>query len=42
MVELGHVQDLKLPLQQMAEIHVVAQQQRQKVAALIHAQVVKY
>jgi hypothetical protein len=42
MVELGRVQDLKLHLQQMAVIHVVAQQQRQKFAALMHAQVVKY
>jgi hypothetical protein len=42
MVAIGIVLDPKLRLQQMAVLNVVDQQQRQKAAALMHAQVVKY
>ena len=39
---LGHVQELKRSLQQMAVPNVVAQEQRQKLATLEYAQVLKY
>ena len=38
---LEHAQDLKLPLQKMVVLHVVAQQQRQKHATLKNVKVVK-
>ena len=41
-VVLGHAQELKLPLHQMAVLHVRAQQQRQELATRMHVQVVKH
>jgi hypothetical protein len=36
---LGHAQDLKLPRKEMAVHHVLDQQQRQRLATLMNAQV---
>ena len=42
MAVLGHVQDQKLLLHQMAVLHVVDQQPRQNLATLKHVQVAKH